>query len=229
MESKTKSLLKAMLKENTGKSLGDSGSLYGRNYERNQNINLDKTPRISWEFYGDGKYDATVNVYHYLNDVVVLDEFSTDVNRYLKRQRAKDIDAHWVQDCAELLKEKYGIELKGDVTNTYNYDGNISQVLQFMVFSHDAGDGDVTFYCLLQVHGGCDVRGGYTDTQCFKLTGYLTGQVDVYATLKDGTQLDSSYYGYKLSDDSGKEYSITAETLEGYDFYVTDELYMYAY
>jgi hypothetical protein len=98
-----------------------------------------------------------------------------------------------------------------------------------MVFSHDAGDGDVTFYCLLQVHGGCDVRGGYTDTQCFKLTGYLTGQVDVYATLKDGTQLDSSYYGYKLSDDSGKEYSITAETLEGYDFYVTDELYMYAY
>lgn len=225
-ETKTKNLLKAMLKENTGSHFLDSGGAYGRNYERNQKINLDKTDRVNWDFWGEGEntqHTATVNIYHYLNEVLILDEFSTRVNTYLKNQRKKDIDAHWVQDCADLLEEKYSIEVKDGVVNTYNYDTNISQVLQFMIFSYGE-----TFYCLLQIHGGCDVRGGYTDTQCFKLTGYLTGQVDVFATLKDGTQLDCGYYGYKLSDDSGKEHTITAENLDSYDFYVTDDLYMYA-
>ena len=48
--------------------------------------------------------------------------------------------------------------------NTYNGGSDLSQVLQG-AWLEDA-DGDT--YLLLQIHGGCDVRGGYTDAKLFK-------------------------------------------------------------
>jgi len=49
--------------------------------------------------------------------------------------------------------------------NTYNWAANFSQTLQ----GHDLdlnGDG----YVLIQIHGGADVRGGYTDAKLFRLS-----------------------------------------------------------
>ena len=48
--------------------------------------------------------------------------------------------------------------------NTYNGDSDLSQILQG-AWLEDA-DGDT--YLLLQIHGGCDARGGYTDAKLFK-------------------------------------------------------------
>ena len=57
------------------------------------------------------------------------------------------------------------MECKYDTFNTCNGDSDLSQVLQG-AWLEDA-DGDS--YLLLQIHGGCDVRGGYTDAKLFKV------------------------------------------------------------
>lgn len=49
--------------------------------------------------------------------------------------------------------------------NTYNGEDLLSQTLQYTYFECDG-----TPYVLLQVHGGCDVRGGYTAPRAFRLT-----------------------------------------------------------
>jgi len=49
--------------------------------------------------------------------------------------------------------------------NTYNGESMLSQVLQYTSLYHP----DEGYYILLQIHGGCDVRGGYTDAKLFRL------------------------------------------------------------
>jgi hypothetical protein len=219
----TANLLAKMLKENTGIAIMDSGGNDGRAWQRNQAVDFEKQPRIE-VYYRDGILEyVTVNLYHYLNEVLELDETAKGINRWLTAQRKKDIDAHWVQECADLLEDKHGFEFKDSVCNTYNYDTNISQVIQFMVFF--VGENP---YCLLQIHGGADVRGGYTNTQCFKLAGYLTGLVDVGLSTKKGLQLDTSYNGTSLTDDSGNAYKIKEKDVQWVDFIAMNDIYMYA-
>lgn len=57
--------------------------------------------------------------------------------------------------------------------NTYNEESALDQVLLFTYFELRTGPGrggcsDV--YVVLQVHGGCDVRGGYTRPRVFRVT-----------------------------------------------------------
>lgn len=52
-------------------------------------------------------------------------------------------------------------------TDAYNSEDLLSQTLQFTQFSAYPG-GD---YVLLQIHGGADVRGGYTAPRVFRVTG----------------------------------------------------------
>jgi hypothetical protein len=57
--------------------------------------------------------------------------------------------------------------------NTYNEDNLLDQVLLFTYFELRAGAGRggcVGVYVVLQVHGGCDVRGGYTRPRVFRVT-----------------------------------------------------------
>ena len=47
--------------------------------------------------------------------------------------------------------------------NTYNGDSDLSQVLQGSYLEINDEE-----YIMLQIHGGCDVRGGYTNARLFK-------------------------------------------------------------
>ena len=81
----------------------------------------------------------------------------------------------------------------------------MSQVIQGAYLDGFYGD-----YMLLQVHNGCDVRGGYTDAVLVKkidpdyitVTGNVTGILE-----RDGDkiQVDNMYNGYSLTDESGNE------------------------
>jgi hypothetical protein len=51
--------------------------------------------------------------------------------------------------------------------NTYNNEDLLSQTIQFTYFEVEHGDAIV----MLQIHGGCDVRGGYTAPKLFTLGG----------------------------------------------------------
>lgn len=164
-----------MLTENTGASILDSGSAYGRNWQRNQALTIEDfrnrpAARLEIDRHerdGQVHYDATptVDVFHLLTRCLELDEACRAFN-------ALPVD-DWQSD------EWYGVSAEGEAWlkargftqssnggfNTYNWCSNHSQVLQGDYLEDEAGN----TYLLLQIHGGCDVRGGYTDAKLFKL------------------------------------------------------------
>ena len=93
--------------------------------------------------------------------------------------------------------------------NTYNDSIQLlSQVLQgsfVKIYDKD--------YIILQIHNGCDVRGGYTHAKMFLLTdpnGYglpALPMTDVYGTI-DGKEVDNRYNGNSLTYENGKPVKI---------------------
>ena len=151
----TAEVLAAMFTENTGAHFLDSGGAYGRNYERHAG----KTAR---DFLNApavnncGDY-FTVNAFHWLNDRLsyspVMDSaFQT----YLDQS-----EEHYLTDMEE-FPTTLGAENIYTI-NTYNGDDALDQTLQFTQF--EVGG---RYYYALQVHGGCDVRGGYTRPRIFE-------------------------------------------------------------
>jgi hypothetical protein len=167
----TNRIIANMLRENTGRSFLDSGSAYGRNFERNAQRAFDKEPEAKAEFHKKYGIDVSINVYHYLKERVTL---SKDMDRKFHRfaNRKENENSHWfeIQDqwfksMGDKITGLYG-EGSPISVNTYNGESLVDQVLQFTLFRIDFTD-----YVLLQIHGGCDVRGGYTRPRVFEVDG----------------------------------------------------------
>lgn len=213
-----KKIVSDMLKENTGKHFLDSGFENGRMWQQNQDIDFENTPRIEVEFFNDNYDYITVSTYHYLCEVLNEDdEISENVNHYIWN---KDNGVHWVQDVEDFIDEMGYEWANSEVINTYNYENNLSQVLLFREFIVDGQR-----YALLQIHGGADVRGGYTQVRCFPLKGYLTGLVDVFGTV-NGEQVSNLDCGYKLlyddGDNHGEEVNFTKSDNFDFDFNINE-------
>lgn len=184
----TKELIYKMLTENTGSHMLDSGGAYGRNWERNEVKTIEDFENEPEESYTYSKkwneLERKVSVYHYLSQLQtdeVCDHFNT--------MPCEDWDAEDVYGVSkaqwEWINSKY--EVKIDRTfNTYNGDSDLSQILQgSWIWVNDEQ------YLLLQIHGGCDARGGYTNAKIFKpceewyIHEYLDEHKDSYATDED--------------------------------------------
>jgi hypothetical protein len=140
-------------------------------------------PEQQYTYHKHGNYlERRVSVFHYLS------QLQTDwVCDYFNAMPCGDWDADG---------EVYGVsqfqwdwltlkcEVKVDRTfNTYNGDSDLSQILQgsWLTINDEP-------YMLLQVHGGCDARGGYTNAKLFQLNEegmiheYLREYMDSYET-----------------------------------------------
>ena len=189
-----------MLKENTGRHFLDSGGAYGRNWERNQTRQFLTEKAIITDIYSANNISVTLNVFHYLSENLRLDSYTTYLNRLFSAFcRRKDNSENWdltnMEEFTREYEEKGIFEEVTDCVNTYNYQNILSQVLQYVTFEFKNSK-----YILLQVHGGCDVRGGYGTPYIFEISDYdnfIMQQFDVSAS--DGV---NSWY----SDDSGCNY-----------------------
>lgn len=160
---KTADTLKAMLTENTGRHMLDSGGAYGRSWQQNAQRDFDAEPAatISVE---EGYIDIRRSTYHFLKECLEFDEAIT--NRFYEFYKDLD-DLPWLtlmEDFAERIGAT-GIYGEGApvTVNTYNHDSLLDQVIQYVYFELDEQG-----YVLLQIHGGCDVRGGYTAPKAFR-------------------------------------------------------------
>ena len=171
----TEDILKAMLTENTGRSFLDSGDAYGRAYEANQGRDFDAEPEYTVQFVNIGgnhpRLDITVerSVYHYLRGFVEydadMDAAFTDFLNLDERQHT-----YYLQDMEDWVEQRQaeGHEVESSGTfNTYNGESILTQTLQGLFYVEDG-----TCYLLLQIHGGCDVRGGYTRPRVFQADRY---------------------------------------------------------
>jgi len=181
-----KKLVYKMLTEGTGKNLGDSGDAYGRNWERNQKRSLedfegdaavsevcsriDNNGKVWWDM------ERTVSVFHFLvgeGTNLFLDErcdewnalVDMDQEKYGNSQWSERVELYGVTESAAKLWEDWEQTVGVKVIrtfNTYNGESDLSQILQG---SFVEIDGDP--YLVLQIHNGCDARGGYTSARLF--------------------------------------------------------------
>ena len=203
-------LIESMLKENTGIHFMDSGGGSGRAWQRNEKRDFAKDPQVKLDIRewtdSDGKerIDSgfSVSTYHYLCSMLALDAACKKFNK-MKCENWDSELAYGLSTKGEEFLNDVGAEI-GKALNTYNWDCPLDQVLQFSPLTINADE-----YVLLQIHGGADVRGGYTDAKLFTFKHYSNpqgfGAVDVYGTI-NGKNVSNMYAGgnsLTLEDDNG--------------------------
>tara|TARA_R100000149_G_C5837231_1_gene110603 strand:+ start:78 stop:779 length:702 start_codon:yes stop_codon:yes gene_type:complete len=168
-----------MLTENTGKHFLDSGGSSNRHWQRNQEKTIDDFINEEEQVYQigfdqNGKADEilrTVSVFHYLagsGSNLELDSICKKFNALNKiDDELADCEPYGVGVMAWDYLNKYidGTHIR--IFNTCNYDCDLSQTLQGASLRLFV-DGQYEDYILIQIHGGCDVRGGYTNAMLFK-------------------------------------------------------------
>lgn len=185
----TQDVLAALLNQNTGRHLLDSGDAYGRHWERNRQINdFDHVEPVTVDIHGEpGEtptfVSATVHVYHWLKHrLEYTDEAHTLTCAFHQYAQAKEnADRPWWP----LLQEWTGSNC---TVNTYNRENVLSQVTQFVVFDLDEHgrptDADPYGpFIGLQIHNGCDVRGGYTTPVIFEVPHLADGLLFQYSNV----------------------------------------------
>jgi hypothetical protein len=168
----TKDVLIAMLKENTGEHFLDSGGAYGRSWQQNQAVDFDAVAPSRVEFdLCNGWISVTKDIYHYMLDNLSITEKSQEIYEEFLKFAEDHPNTKWYElydIFPEYLNEiEYiakGWECGGGC-NSYNHESSVSQVYQFRVLSNE--DEDIHII-VLEIHGGCDVRGGYTDPKFFE-------------------------------------------------------------
>ena len=172
---------------------------------------------------------VTVDTFHYLTSgVIELDAFCREFNAMGVDDwdGSETIDAYGVSKDGAKWLEDNGLKVT-DSWNTYNGEDNLSQTLQGANVVRTGNESNFEFpdYVLLQIHGGADVRGGYTDAKLFKISdnteGYINPCPTVFATLKkkngDTIELETCHNGVSLTTENGDTPEVEqGDTITGY-------------
>jgi hypothetical protein len=196
-----KELIYKMLTSNTGRAVCDSGGAYGRNWERNQSKTIDdfeREPSATIEIYKYTRDDKTewdispsFSLYHHLKQALDLDPLCDEFNALPVDDWRGDY--YGVSDAGMEWLALNEFEPVGDAFNSYNWSANFSQVVQYQQLKLWG-----EHYLLLQIHGGCDVRGGYTDAKLFKLDseyGFMSESAGFCAELPNGEYMTLDWFG----------------------------------
>jgi hypothetical protein len=172
---------------------------YGRAFERNQDVDFEKLPSTTTRFsvrVGRLEIEMEHNVYHWLAqrceidtklDAIFHGEFLKENDPENSKNWLELMDAfpdwvaQWVtwdydvtsadqeESCDDVYFEVGGVygEGKPFCVNTYNNEDMLSQVIRYVYFTWDKEE-----YVVLQIHGGADVRGGYSTPHVFKCGEY---------------------------------------------------------
>ena len=163
-----------MLQTSTGTDMLDSGGLYGRNWQKNRLVvDFRKLKLLSVDvsnYNGKLEVSFSLNIFHYLTSFLDLDANTEKWNKDFKEfcDREDNQDSSYPALCEEFVSRLYQLgEIDNDVSssfNSYNREDMLSQVIQGEYF-----DGEYPEYVLLQIHQGCDVRGGYTAPRVLRI------------------------------------------------------------
>ena len=210
-------IIENMMCEDTGRNLLDSGDAYGRHYEENQNGIMTGPQKV--DFWTDGKKETElipiVPLYDFLIYNLEVDGESERLeDEFYNYIKVNDLDPYSVINIEDTIKVigEYSGYADLEMVNTYNYESVLSQTIQFIMFS----DGYDNIYVCLQIHNGCDVRGGYTLPKIFYVENpeyFITGTTD--AIISCGCR-DYNYYDYDY-----------IETYDGEDYISIDDEYIF--
>lgn len=188
-------------------------------------------PDFKPEIWSNDDFYFTANTYNYLLNHLDTDDTSDMLNKILKDfsekselygmrlmeafQEHLEMINEWNQDYDTSIYEMIGTEQNDlwddhetkqyifnieSTVNTYNYDNTLDKILQYC-FMQSENETYGSDYIMLQLHGGCDARGGYTEPKIFCLQDsdmFIISQADLHLY---GVDKKESFY--MSSDDSG--------------------------
>jgi hypothetical protein len=164
---------------------------FGRHYDVNHGIDFEKTQATDLRFdvfRGEFSYiDITHNIYHWLGERLDYDKEANeafdelaDANPgdiwHVLREKFPEWYVNRLNEQGDVEYEAGGIYGEDDpiTVNTCNHENLLSQTILYKYFElrkvgerHSSFDGDK--YVVLQIHGGADVRGGYTKPRIFRV------------------------------------------------------------
>jgi hypothetical protein len=207
---RTEEAVYEMLIENTGRHLLDSGGENGRSWQRNQSKSIEDFRNEPRTIFDTKYYDATVSLFHHLTEKLTYSpEYTEDFNDWAGQR-----DDSWLE-----LMEEYPVSMgwrKLFTENSYNRESLLSQVIQYTVY--DTGS---ELLVALQVHGGADVRGGYTRPRIFSIDSEYDLIMEDGAIYCDGNAVDSD--GPHRFDWSGGEWTYEGCYSRDYDPYAMQQ------
>jgi hypothetical protein len=182
----TDAVILGMLTENTGKSFLDSGGAYGRNWERNQAKGVEALAELPAVTFSNGS--PVIAMFPFLREHL---EFAAVLDSAWSVFDEARPDESWLSNLEEFF-DTLGVPAEGEFysearwsLNTYNSEYCLlAQTLQFSFFGFGGND-----YIALQIHGGCDVRGGYTKPRIFLIK---TSREDFYLSAESARVTCSS-------------------------------------
>lgn len=238
----TEQAIAEQLTEGTGRALCDSGGAYGRNWQRNQKAveltggdavkhfeGLDEST-VQFDIYKHGKevnewqpeIAVTHNVYHFLKDR--LHYSPAEDEKFLAfAELPENKDESWLANMEAYVENRLtedNSHREPRCVNTYNGEDLVSQVLQFTEYTAEETESQFEVdYVLLQIHQGCDVRGGYTRPVAYEVSEEYALYDNCRATLWAGNTLDKRQLTFdgKEQDNSHSWY-----TDDGYHWYADD-------
>lgn len=165
---KTEQVIFDMLTENTGTHFLDSGMKDSRHWQQNQKKTLEDFKNEPYCTI-DSKYgDSSISLFHYMNQYL---DFHEELTNTFEEFAKGFPEEPWLTVIEEWL-DVLGVDGEGEFYsdarwgfNTCNFDlWWVNQTLQGTFFGMNGRE-----YLITQVHGGADVRGGYTKPKVFSL------------------------------------------------------------
>lgn len=206
----TAGIIAGMLTENTGRHPADSGGVDGRAWQRNAGMTVadfEARPAVTY----DADYGMVgLDLFHFLNErLTYVPELTAEWNAF-DSERPHDSWGETLDGWLDMLgvpAEDAGDFYSGARWgfNTCNFDACLlSAAIQGVKFGY-AGEE----YLALQIHGGVDIRGGYTAFKIFTgdiesvildstRTSLRCPECDFYADVEGGTLVDT-YLGDSLA------------------------------
>ena len=207
---RTESVIFEMLTENTGRHLLDSGGENGRSWQRNQSKSIEDFRNEPRTVFDTKYYDATVSLFHHLTEKLTYSPaYTEEFNDW-----AGNREESWLE-----LMESFPVSMGWKrlfTENSYNRESLLSQVIQYTVY--DTGS---ELLVALQVHGGADVRGGYTRPRIFSIDSEYDLVMEWAAIYCTGDAVDSD--GPHRFDGSGSEWTYEGGYSPEYDPYAMEK------
>lgn len=207
---RTEQVIYEMLTENTGRHILDSGGDSGRAWQRNQALTLDDFRNEARVHFDARYYDATLSTFHHLTEKLTYsEEWTQELNDYMA-----NTDSYWLE-MMESFPQSMGWK-RVFTDNSYNHESILSQVIQYCVYY--TGE---EYLVALQIHGGADVRGGYTAPRVFSIDeeySLVMEDASIYCT---GDAVDSD--GPHRFDYSGSEWTHGGSYSREYSPYAMSE------
>ena len=190
----TQSAIYDMLMEDCGTHMMDSGGDEGRQWQRNRKVTdfRDLLP-INYEY--EDRYGLTIHrlLFHWLDEWLEYDHGETKkLMRWIRKNDQYSNSPTAIEDYIMEVYERSEDDLR--TGNTYNDETMISQDFAYTYFTDDENNCKL----FISVHGGADIRGGYSNYKVFDLTDecfWLMNDAHMSCSC-GGVYTDDSYHWY---------------------------------